>query len=167
MAKPYSRSFSSAFIYTLFYSIFPKTVFFSPFKSKNETPLWRTVLRHLTLMYISQYPPPDIGNAFCLVVRIFGSEPKGPRFYPAAKPSFQKAPKFVLRQGSKSQNSTPLLPLRGRFRVSFLSSTRGLNVGRSVDVPLPSNSGPNLETALEELDRELVGIPALPFPIGF
>ncbi|GBM66660.1 hypothetical protein AVEN_258320-1 [Araneus ventricosus] len=47
--------------------------------------LWRTVLRHLTLMYISQYPPPDIGNSFCLVVRIFGSEPKGPRFYPAAK----------------------------------------------------------------------------------
>ncbi|GBO02831.1 hypothetical protein AVEN_205517-1 [Araneus ventricosus] len=36
-------------------------------------------------MYISQYPPPDIGNSFCLVVRIFGSEPKGPRFYPAAK----------------------------------------------------------------------------------
>ncbi|GBM60156.1 hypothetical protein AVEN_147481-1 [Araneus ventricosus] len=36
-------------------------------------------------MYIRQYPPPDIGNSFCLVVRIFGSEPKGPRFYPAAK----------------------------------------------------------------------------------
>ncbi|GBO22407.1 hypothetical protein AVEN_18623-1 [Araneus ventricosus] len=36
-------------------------------------------------MYISQYPPPDIGNSFCLVVRIFGSEPKGPRFYPTAK----------------------------------------------------------------------------------
>ncbi|GBN52474.1 hypothetical protein AVEN_28062-1 [Araneus ventricosus] len=47
--------------------------------------LWRTMLRHLTLMYISQYPPPDMGNSFCLVVRIFGSEPKGPRFYPAAK----------------------------------------------------------------------------------
>ncbi|GBO30606.1 hypothetical protein AVEN_273170-1 [Araneus ventricosus] len=36
-------------------------------------------------MYISKYSPPDIGNSFCLVVRIFGSEPKGPRFYPAAK----------------------------------------------------------------------------------
>ncbi|GBM95592.1 hypothetical protein AVEN_207052-1 [Araneus ventricosus] len=36
-------------------------------------------------MYISQYPPPDMGNSFCLVVWIFGSEPKGPRFYPAAK----------------------------------------------------------------------------------
>ncbi|GBM29512.1 hypothetical protein AVEN_212241-1 [Araneus ventricosus] len=47
--------------------------------------LWHIVLRHLTLMYISQYPPPDIGDFFCLVVRIFGSEPKGPRFYPAAK----------------------------------------------------------------------------------
>ncbi|GBM82729.1 hypothetical protein AVEN_183169-1 [Araneus ventricosus] len=30
--------------------------------------LWRTVLRHLTVMYISQYPPPDMGNSFCLVV---------------------------------------------------------------------------------------------------
>ncbi|GBN81477.1 hypothetical protein AVEN_187972-1, partial [Araneus ventricosus] len=28
--------------------------------------LWRTVLRHLTLMYISRYPPPDMGNSFCL-----------------------------------------------------------------------------------------------------
>ncbi|GBO32658.1 hypothetical protein AVEN_161823-1 [Araneus ventricosus] len=35
-------------------------------------------------MYISQYPPPDVGNSFCLVVKMFGSEPKGPRFYTAA-----------------------------------------------------------------------------------
>ncbi|GBO16556.1 hypothetical protein AVEN_167512-1 [Araneus ventricosus] len=35
-------------------------------------------------MYISLYPPPDIGNSFCLVVKIFGLEPKGPRFCTAA-----------------------------------------------------------------------------------
>ncbi|GBM80014.1 hypothetical protein AVEN_203778-1 [Araneus ventricosus] len=48
--------------------------------------LWRTVLRHLTVMYISQYLPPDIRNSFCLVVKMFGSRPKGIRFYTAAKP---------------------------------------------------------------------------------
>ncbi|GBN29460.1 hypothetical protein AVEN_109440-1 [Araneus ventricosus] len=53
--------------------------------ARSSVTLWRTVLHHLTVTYISQYPPPDIGNSFCLVVRIFGSEPKGPRFYPAAK----------------------------------------------------------------------------------
>ncbi|GBM80188.1 hypothetical protein AVEN_141655-1 [Araneus ventricosus] len=47
--------------------------------------MWRTVLRHLTLMYISQYPPPDIGNSFCVVVKMFCFEPKGLHFYPAAK----------------------------------------------------------------------------------
>ncbi|GBO20018.1 hypothetical protein AVEN_14435-1 [Araneus ventricosus] len=31
-------------------------------------------------MYISQYPPPDGGNSFCLVVKIRNSGPKGPRF---------------------------------------------------------------------------------------
>ncbi|GBO32217.1 hypothetical protein AVEN_163752-1 [Araneus ventricosus] len=45
-------------------------------RSTNFKKLWRTVLRHLTLMYISQYLPPDIGNSFCLVVRMFGSGPK-------------------------------------------------------------------------------------------
>ncbi|GBN13191.1 hypothetical protein AVEN_30225-1 [Araneus ventricosus] len=38
-------------------------------------------------MYISQYPPPDIGNSFCLVVRMFGSGPKGPQFYTASRSS--------------------------------------------------------------------------------
>ncbi|GBM95740.1 hypothetical protein AVEN_202066-1 [Araneus ventricosus] len=47
--------------------------------------LWDIVLHHITLMYISQYPPPDIGNSFCLVVKMFGSEPIGPQFYTAAK----------------------------------------------------------------------------------
>ncbi|GBM29466.1 hypothetical protein AVEN_255849-1 [Araneus ventricosus] len=28
----------------------------------------------------SQYPPPDFGNSFCLVVRIFGSGQKVPRY---------------------------------------------------------------------------------------
>ncbi|GBM29899.1 hypothetical protein AVEN_246459-1 [Araneus ventricosus] len=57
----------------------------------------------------------------------------------------------------------PPLPLRGRFRVSFLPSTRGLNVGRSFDVPLPSNRGPKLESAHEVFDFQFVCIPALPF----
>ncbi|GBO19989.1 hypothetical protein AVEN_251511-1 [Araneus ventricosus] len=47
-------------------------------------------------MYISQYPPPDIWNSFCLVVRVFGSEPKGPRFYPAAK---------VVTRGRRTRNN--------------------------------------------------------------
>ncbi|GBL75884.1 hypothetical protein AVEN_168483-1 [Araneus ventricosus] len=49
---------------------------------------------HLTVMFISQYPPPDIGNSFCLVVRIFGSELKGPQFYPhtATVPSMTNLP---------------------------------------------------------------------------
>ncbi|GBM58558.1 hypothetical protein AVEN_255337-1 [Araneus ventricosus] len=64
---------------------------------KDEVHLWRTVLRHLTLMYISQYPPSDIGNSFCLVVRIFGSEPKGPRFYSAAK---------VVTRGQRTRNNS-------------------------------------------------------------
>ncbi|GBM92387.1 hypothetical protein AVEN_213226-1 [Araneus ventricosus] len=34
---------------------------------------------------ISQYPPLDIGNSFCLVVKIRNSEPKGLRFYTAAR----------------------------------------------------------------------------------
>ncbi|GBM38127.1 hypothetical protein AVEN_1521-1 [Araneus ventricosus] len=44
---------------------------------------------HPTLMDISQYPPLDIGNSFCLVVKMLGSEPKGLRFYPAAKEQTQ------------------------------------------------------------------------------
>ncbi|GBO24156.1 hypothetical protein AVEN_199866-1 [Araneus ventricosus] len=38
------------------------------------------VLHHLTLMFINPYPPPGIGNSFCLVVKIRDSEPKGSRF---------------------------------------------------------------------------------------
>ncbi|GBN79278.1 hypothetical protein AVEN_223687-1 [Araneus ventricosus] len=71
--------------------------------------MWRTVLRPLTLVYISQYPPPDIGNSFCLVVRIFGSEPKGPRFYPAAIFCYihQMAERQLLQQRI-SPNSKPM-----------------------------------------------------------
>ncbi|GBM42895.1 hypothetical protein AVEN_240828-1 [Araneus ventricosus] len=57
----------------------------------------------------------------------------------------------------------PLLSLRGRFRVSFLPSKRGLNVDICFDVPLPSHRGPKLESEREVLDFEFVGIPALPF----
>ncbi|GBM00039.1 hypothetical protein AVEN_53623-1 [Araneus ventricosus] len=49
-------------------------------------------------------------------------------------------------------------------RISdFLASSRGPNLGRSFDVPLPSHRGPKLESAHEVLDFEFVGIPALPF----
>ncbi|GBM83787.1 hypothetical protein AVEN_39412-1, partial [Araneus ventricosus] len=39
-----------------------------------------TVLHHLTVMFISPYPSPDIRNSFCLVVKIRDSEPKNARF---------------------------------------------------------------------------------------
>ncbi|GBN98228.1 hypothetical protein AVEN_266603-1 [Araneus ventricosus] len=45
--------------------------------------------------------------------------------------AFTDVPKFVLRQGSKSQNSTyppSSSPQHGRFRVSFLPSKRSPNV---------------------------------------
>ncbi|GBN55327.1 hypothetical protein AVEN_28813-1 [Araneus ventricosus] len=38
------------------------------------------VLRHPILMFVSQYPPADRGNSFCLVVKIRDSGHKGPRF---------------------------------------------------------------------------------------
>ncbi|GBM96037.1 hypothetical protein AVEN_179714-1 [Araneus ventricosus] len=78
--------------------------------------------------------------------------------------TFTDVPKFVLRLGSKSQNSShpsPSPPHWG-FRVSFLPSTRGSNVGRSFVSPLSSHRGPKLESADGVLDFELVGIP--PFP---
>ncbi|GBM63389.1 hypothetical protein AVEN_64630-1 [Araneus ventricosus] len=53
-------------------------------------------------MFIIQYPPPDIGNSFCLVVRIFGSEPKGPRFYP-------RTAIVVTRKNTQHLLSVPLL----------------------------------------------------------
>ncbi|GBO14285.1 hypothetical protein AVEN_156379-1 [Araneus ventricosus] len=34
------------------------------------------MLHHLTPMYISQYPPLDIGNSFCLVVKMPTRDPK-------------------------------------------------------------------------------------------
>ncbi|GBN11621.1 hypothetical protein AVEN_111506-1 [Araneus ventricosus] len=33
-----------------------------------------------SVTFISQYPPPDKRNSFCLVVSILDSKPKGPRF---------------------------------------------------------------------------------------
>ncbi|GBN22936.1 hypothetical protein AVEN_273587-1 [Araneus ventricosus] len=78
--------------------------------------------------------------------------------------SFTDVPKFVLRQGSKSQKSAHYSPFppHGRFRVSFLASTRGPNVGRSFVSPLASHRGPKLESADGVLDFEFVGIPPLP-----
>ncbi|GBM39779.1 hypothetical protein AVEN_25000-1 [Araneus ventricosus] len=57
------------------------------------------------------------------------------------------------------------LPQHGGFRVSFLASTRGPNVGRSFVLLLPSHRGPKLEPAGKVLDFEIVGI--LPLPIIF
>ncbi|GBM69038.1 hypothetical protein AVEN_236144-1 [Araneus ventricosus] len=50
----------------------------------------------------------------------------------------------------------------GGFRVSFLASTRGPNVGRSFVFPLASHRGPKLESADEVLDFEFIGTPPLP-----
>ncbi|GBL69502.1 hypothetical protein AVEN_148750-1 [Araneus ventricosus] len=51
---------------------------------------------HLTVMFIIQYPPPNIGNSFCLVVNIFGSEPEGPRFHSTAKGVTRKNTQHLL-----------------------------------------------------------------------
>ncbi|GBO09810.1 hypothetical protein AVEN_155878-1 [Araneus ventricosus] len=65
-------------------------------------------------MYISQYPPPDFGNSFCLVVKVFGSERKSPRLYLASKLS---PPKFCgSRFGEKGS-----LPLYPRPYFSFMA----------------------------------------------
>ncbi|GBN93139.1 hypothetical protein AVEN_15127-1 [Araneus ventricosus] len=55
---------------------------------------------HLTVI-ISQYPPLDIGNSFCLKVRMFGSGPKGLRFYLAST--------VVTRKNTQHLLSVPLL----------------------------------------------------------
>ncbi|GBM18407.1 hypothetical protein AVEN_72746-1 [Araneus ventricosus] len=65
--------------------------------------------------------------------------------------TFTDVPKFVLRQGSKSQNSShpnSSFP-HGEFRVSFLASTRGPNVGRSFVLQLPSHRDPNRNRRME------------------
>ncbi|GBN46984.1 hypothetical protein AVEN_18391-1 [Araneus ventricosus] len=64
--------------------------------------------------------------------------------------------KICLRQVQSRRILPPPLPLRWRFRVSILPSTRGLKLGRSFDVPLPSNQGPKLEPAHEVLDFAFV-----------
>ncbi|GBN76979.1 hypothetical protein AVEN_124141-1 [Araneus ventricosus] len=52
-------------------------------------------------MFRSQYPP-DIGNSFCLVVRIFDSEPKDPQLYP-------RTAIVVTRKNTQHLLSVPLL----------------------------------------------------------
>ncbi|GBM37168.1 hypothetical protein AVEN_56340-1 [Araneus ventricosus] len=71
--------------------------------------------------------------------------------------TFTDVPKFVMRLGSQSWNSSHPIsssttPPHGGFRVSFLASTRGSNVGRSFVLPLPSHRGPKLESADGVLD---------------
>ncbi|GBM94845.1 hypothetical protein AVEN_201449-1 [Araneus ventricosus] len=53
-------------------------------------------------MFIIQYPLPDIGNSFCLVVRIFGSERKSLQFYP-------RTAIVVTRKNTQRLLSVPLL----------------------------------------------------------
>ncbi|GBN77498.1 hypothetical protein AVEN_256486-1 [Araneus ventricosus] len=83
-------------------------------------------------MFIIQYPPPDIGNSFCLVVRIFGSEPKGPQFYPRTatvvtrKNTQQHLLSVPLLDGSTKNSiyfyiqqmaATQLTPISPKFKV--------------------------------------------------
>ncbi|GBN29879.1 hypothetical protein AVEN_178985-1 [Araneus ventricosus] len=79
--------------------------------------------------------------------------------------TFTDVPKFVLRRGSKSKNSShPFPPTpHGGFRVSFLDSTRGSNVGRSFVLPLASQRGPQKFIRPIQSDFKLSGIPPLPF----
>ncbi|GBM15186.1 hypothetical protein AVEN_39100-1 [Araneus ventricosus] len=90
-------------------------------------------------MYISKHPPPDIGNSFCLVFKMFGSEPKGPRLYPAAKAASGPAHFFWL--------SLIALKLVSRRRGSrYLKATRaGTYLRQSEENVLsswPSDSSP-------------------------
>ncbi|GBM54046.1 hypothetical protein AVEN_220607-1 [Araneus ventricosus] len=71
-------------------------------------------------MFTSQYPPPDIGNSLCLVVRISGSEPKGPQFYPrtatiSLNVSIKKSPDFSVLTllGSTSIHLNPFRLAKG------------------------------------------------------
>ncbi|GBN31546.1 hypothetical protein AVEN_186873-1 [Araneus ventricosus] len=75
--------------------------------------------------------------------------------------AFTNIPKIALRQGSNSQNSSILSPHEG-FRVSFLASTRSLNLGRTFVFPLPSQRGPRKALRPFHSDFRLFGIPTLP-----
>ncbi|GBM93616.1 hypothetical protein AVEN_202565-1 [Araneus ventricosus] len=76
--------------------------------------------------------------------------------------AFRDVPMFVFRRGSKSQNSChpSSLPPHGRFQASFLASTRGPSLGRTIVFPLASHRGPKLESADGVLDFEFFLIPA-------
>ncbi|GBN42888.1 hypothetical protein AVEN_137429-1 [Araneus ventricosus] len=71
-----------------------------------------TYCHHLTVMLMSQYPPPDIGNSFCLEVRMFGSEPKGPQFYP-------RTATVATRKNTQHPPSVPLLDGSTKNSISF------------------------------------------------
>ncbi|GBM82419.1 hypothetical protein AVEN_125855-1 [Araneus ventricosus] len=80
----------------------------------------------------------------------------------SAQPTLFDSPTIALRSSLTSPFDPPISPHTRRIS-DFLASSRGPNLGRSFDVPLPSHQGPKLESAHEELDFEIVGIPALPF----
>ncbi|GBN11865.1 hypothetical protein AVEN_202164-1 [Araneus ventricosus] len=63
-------------------------------------------------MFLIQYPPPDIGNSFCLVVRIFGSEPKGPQLHPCTAT-------VVTRKNTQHLPSVPLLDGSSKNSIYF------------------------------------------------
>ncbi|GBM54670.1 hypothetical protein AVEN_6948-1 [Araneus ventricosus] len=83
--------------------------------------------------------------------------------------SFTDVPQFVLRQGSKSQNSSytppPPPPPHGGFRVSFLASTRDPNVARSSVLPLSSQRGPQkaIPNRLQTIRNSTTSIPLCQF----
>ncbi|GBO33337.1 hypothetical protein AVEN_149716-1 [Araneus ventricosus] len=66
-------------------------------------------------MYISQYPPPYMGNSFCLVVRIFGSQPRGPQFYPPAAQSGDSRTK-----NTQQQVSVPPIDSSTKYQVNSI-----------------------------------------------
>ncbi|GBN46663.1 hypothetical protein AVEN_151749-1 [Araneus ventricosus] len=77
--------------------------------------------------------------------------------------AFTDVPKFVLRQGSKSQNSShPNSSSRTREISSFISSLDTRSQSRqNYCFPLASHRGPKLESADEVLDFEFFWIPTL------
>ncbi|GBN05695.1 hypothetical protein AVEN_128481-1 [Araneus ventricosus] len=79
--------------------------------------------------------------------------------------AFNDVPKSGLRQGSKSNNFfCPLSSTQlGRFRVSFLASTRGPNLGRTIVFPLASQRDPQKANRPFQSDFKLFRIPPLPF----
>ncbi|GBM44672.1 hypothetical protein AVEN_214199-1 [Araneus ventricosus] len=85
------------------------------------------VVHHLTLMYISQYSPLDMGNSFCLVVKMLDSGPKGVRLYPAAK-ALNNLRTFAKRVRKNSKAGLPVVSMYDliKYRAHVPSLPAGL-----------------------------------------